>query len=100
MFLLEIETNFILVSFKISQIEYDLTQDARKHLVTDLSKFLFRKTGIHWDFIHTKAVSTVTIAAERKEKKMLNEKKIDSDPSVIEIMRVFPGAKIGKSTFH
>ena len=98
--MLEIETNFILVSFKISQIEYDLTQDARKHLVSDLSKFLFRKTGIHWDFIQTKAVSTVTIAAERKEKKMINEKKIDSNPSVIEIMRVFPGAKIGKSTFH
>ena len=98
--MVELETSFILISLKNNQIEYDLTKNSREHIVSDLSKTLFRRTGIHWDFIRTKGASADTIAARRKDKKTLNERKIESNASVIEIKRVFPGAKIGKSTFH
>jgi len=98
--LVELETSFILISLKNNQIEYDLTKNAREHIVSDLSKFLFRRTGINWDFIRTKGGSTDTVATRRKHTIILNEKKIESNASVIEIKRVFPGAKIGKSTFH
>ena len=98
--MVELETCFKPISLKNNQIEYDLTKNAREYMVSDLSKVLFRRTGIHWDFIRTKGGSTDTIAARRKDEKILNEKKIESNASVIEIKRVFPGAKIGKSTFH
>ena len=98
--MLELENSFILISLKENQIEYDLTKNAREHIVSDLSKVLFRRTGIHWDFIRTKGGSADTVAVRRKDAKILNEKKIESNASVIEIKRVFPGAKIGKSTFH
>ena len=98
--MVELETNFVLISLKNNQIEYDLTKNASEHIVSDLSKVLFRRTGIHWDFIRIKGVSTDTIAARREDTKIVNERKIESNASVIEIKRVFPGAKIGKSTFH
>ena len=98
--MVELENSFIPISIKNNQIEYDLTKNAREHIVSDLSKVIFRKTGVHWDFIRTRGGSADTVAARRKEKKTLNERKIESNASVIEIKRVFPGAKIGKSTFH
>ncbi len=98
--LVEIENHFKLISFKIGEIEFDLTQDARSDLVSDISKLIAKNSKLQWKFVRVPDNSTFTIAAKRTETRNQQQKKIDSNLVVKEIKRIFPGAIIGKSTFH
>ena len=98
--LIEIENHFKLISFKQGEIEFDLTPDARSQLVPDISKVLSRNSKFQWKFIRTEDESTDTIAVKREEAKFLQKKKIDNNLTVKEVMKIFPGTIIGKSTFH
>mgnify|MGYP001345689631 FL=1 len=98
--LIEIENHFKLISFKKGEIEFDLTPDARSQLVLDMSKVLSRNSQFQWKFLRTKDESNKTIAVQREEAKLLQKKKIDNNLTVKEVMKIFPGTIIGKSTFH
>ena len=98
--LIEIENHFKLISFKRGQIEFDLTPDARSQLVPEMAKVLSRNSRIQCKFIHIKDESSNTIAVQREEAKLLQQKKIDKNDMVKEVMKIFPGTIIGKSTFH
>ena len=98
--LVEIENHFKLISFKIGEIKFDLTQGARSDLVSDISKLIAKNSQLQWKFVRVPDNSAFTIAAKRTETKNEQQKKIDSNLVVKEIKRIFPGAKIGKSTFH
>ena len=98
--LIEIENHFKLISFKRGQIEFDLTPDARSQLVPDISKALASNSKFQWKFIRTEDKSSDTIAVQREEAKFLQKKKIDNNLTVKEVMKIFPGTIIGKSTFH
>ena len=98
--LVEIENNFKLISFTTGEIEFDLTQDARSDLVLDISKLIAKNSELPWKFVRIPDNSALTITAKRKETRNQQQRKIDSNLVVKEIKRIFPGARIGKSTFH
>ena len=98
--LIEIENHFKLISFKRGQIEFDLTPDARPQLVLEMAKVLARNSQLQWKFIRITDESTSTLAFQREEVKLLQKKKIDNNHMVKEVMKIFPGTIIGKSTFH
>ncbi len=98
--LVEIENYFKLISFKKGEIKFDLTPGASPSLVTHISKVLSRTSSFQWKFIREKDDSCITIASQREETKVLQRKKVEDNPLVKEIERIFPGARIGKSTFH
>ena len=98
--LVEIENNFKLISFTAGEIEFDLTQDARSDLVLDISKLIAKNSELQWKFVRVPDNSALTVVAKRKETRNKQQRKIDSNLVVKEIKRIFPGARIGKSTFH
>ena len=98
--LVEIENHFKLISFKIGEIEFDLTEDASSTLVSEISKVLNTNSKFEWKFTRIQNDSAKTIAAQKEETRIVLDKKIEDNLVVKEIVKIFPGAKIGKSTFR
>ena len=89
-----------MISFKSGVIEFDLTKDARSDLVSDLSKILAENCQTKWQFLRVQNDTTYTIAAQHEKKELLRQEKIESNLVIKEIVKIFPGSKIVKSTFH
>ena len=98
--LVELETNFKVLSFKPGEIRFDLTPDANHELVSSLSKFLKNITDIEWDMIRLENTNAKTFSNLKEEEDMKLRKLIDQNDIVQEIVKIFPGSKIAKSSFH
>ena len=98
--LVDLETNFKVLSFKPGEIRFDLTPDANHELVSSLSKFLKHNTDIEWDMIRLENTNAKTFLNLKEEEDMKLRKLIDQNDIVQEIKKIFPGSKIAKSSFH
>ncbi|MFL2802473.1 MAG: DNA polymerase III subunit gamma/tau [Paracoccaceae bacterium] len=98
--LVELETNFKMLSFKSGEIQFDLTPDASIEIVSKLSNFLYSFTNIKWDLIRLENTNAKTLSNIKEEKDIKLKKLIDDNDIVQEIIKKFPGSKIAKSSFH
>ena len=98
--MVELETNFKMLSFKPGEIQFDLTSDASIELVSKLSNFLNCFTDIKRDLIRLENTNAKTLLNIKKEKDIKLKKLIDDNDIVQEIIKNFPGSKIAKSSFH
>ena len=98
--LVELETNFKVLSFEPGEIRFDLTPDASNELVSSLSKFLKNITNIEWDLIRLENTNAKTFSNLKEEDDIKLRKLIDQNDIVQEIKKIFPGSKIAKSSFH
>ena len=98
--LVELETNFKVLSFQPGEIRFDLTPDASIELVSSLSKFLKNITNIEWDLIRLENTNAKTFSNLKEEDDIKLRKLIDQNDIVQEIKKIFPGSKIAKSSFH
>ena len=98
--LIELETNFKIITFKTGEIKFDLTEYASIELVSNLSNFLFNYTNTKWDLIRLENKDVKTLSSLKKEQEMKLKKIIDHNDIVKEIFKNFPGSKIAKSSFH
>ena len=98
--LVELETSFKILSFKPGEIHFDLTSDANLDLVSSLSKFLKNFTNLEWNLIRLKNTNAKTLSNLKEEEDMKLRRFIDQNDIVQEIIKIFPGSKIAKSSFH
>jgi len=98
--LVELETNFKVLSFKPGEIRYDLTPDANHDLVSSLPKFLKNLTNIEWVLIRLENTNAKTLSNLKEEEDMKLKNLINQNDIVQEIKKIFPGSKIAKSSFH
>ena len=83
-----------LVSLKPGRLEINLTENAPKTLLTDLSQKLSDWTGIRWMVSLSREAGSATIGESETAKRdsLLSDAK--ADPDVAAILAKFPGAKI------
>lgn len=98
--LIELEKNFKILSFKSGEIHFDLTLNADYELVPKLSKFLKNLTNIDWNFIRLENTDAKTFSNLKEDEDIKLRKLVDKNDIVQEIIKIFPGSKIAKSSFH
>jgi DNA polymerase III subunit gamma/tau len=83
-----------LVSLRPGRLEINLTDNAPKTLLTDLSQKLSDWTGIRWmvSLSREKGSATISEAETAKRDSLLSDAR--ADPDVAAILSKFPGAKI------
>ena len=68
--------------------------------MSSLSKFLKDITNIEWDLIRLENTNAKTFSNLKEEDDMKLRKLIEQNDIVQEIIKIFPGSKITKSSFH
>ena len=98
--LIELETNFKIISFKHGEIQFDLASDTSTGFISSLTNFLNGYTNIKWDLIRLNNKDAKTISSFKKEEEIKLKKMIDENDIVQEIKKIFPGSKIAKSSLN
>ncbi|SDP79019.1 DNA polymerase III, tau subunit [Phyllobacterium sp. YR620] len=83
-----------LVSMKPGRLEINLTENAPKSLLTDLSQKLSEWTGIRWMVSLSREPGNATVNETETAKRDTLLSDARSDPDVAAILAKFPGAKI------
>ena len=98
--MIELETNFKIISFKHGEIQFDLASDTSTGFISSLTNFLNGYTNIKWDLIRLNNKDAKTISSFKKEEEIKLKKMIDENDIVQEIKKIFPGSKIAKSSLN
>ncbi|MCC6735734.1 MAG: DNA polymerase III subunit gamma/tau [Bauldia sp.] len=89
-----IERNVRVIRFEPPNIEIQLTPDAPAGFVTDLQKRLAEWTGERWIIAIGNGEAQPTLFEQAKAAKAKAESDARNDPTVLAVMRHFPGAEI------
>jgi DNA polymerase-3 subunit gamma/tau len=89
-----LETDVRLVRFEDGRLEIALERQAKRALVSDLTRKLEEWTGRRWTVIVSNEAGQQTLREQNLQAKNERERIAEADPRVQEVMARFPGAKV------